>query len=229
MRDWTIQARNRQARLARAASLAKGKEVAASDIGRLARSGAGAGRPRLPRGQQPEAGGFSGAGPRGARSRKGPRPAHGAIGAGAARTYRRVRTRHRLPARFFLFRPAGGAPRQTGRRQSDPDRRDPYLSRIVRALFRRSDAARQPGLRAGRRPRGQSLHRPQHRGHAGHRRGDRLQERHRHRPGQRNRRHAAARRHSRRLGRLRRAEPEAALHRAAVHPRSRRRSPKSRS
>lgn len=32
MRDWNTQARNRQARLARAAALAKGKEVAASDI-----------------------------------------------------------------------------------------------------------------------------------------------------------------------------------------------------
>ena len=49
----------------------------------------------------------------------------------------------------------------------------------------------------------QPLHRPQHRGHAGDRRGDRLQARHRHRPGQRARRRAAARRHPGRLGRLR--------------------------
>ena len=35
MRDWTIQARNREARLARAAALAKGKEIAAADIGAL--------------------------------------------------------------------------------------------------------------------------------------------------------------------------------------------------
>ena len=35
MRDWNIQARNRQARLARAAALAKGKEVASADIGAL--------------------------------------------------------------------------------------------------------------------------------------------------------------------------------------------------
>ena len=35
MRDWNTQARNRQARLARASSLAKGKQVAASDIGAL--------------------------------------------------------------------------------------------------------------------------------------------------------------------------------------------------
>lgn len=35
MRDWTIQARSRQARLARAAALVKGKEVASADIGAL--------------------------------------------------------------------------------------------------------------------------------------------------------------------------------------------------
>jgi malonate decarboxylase alpha subunit len=35
MRDWNSQARNRQARLARAASLARGKQVAASDVGAL--------------------------------------------------------------------------------------------------------------------------------------------------------------------------------------------------
>ena len=35
MRDWTIQARNRQQRLARAADLAKGKQVASADIGAL--------------------------------------------------------------------------------------------------------------------------------------------------------------------------------------------------
>jgi malonate decarboxylase alpha subunit len=35
MRDWNVQARNRQARLARAAALARGKEVAAADIGAL--------------------------------------------------------------------------------------------------------------------------------------------------------------------------------------------------
>ena len=70
------------------------------------------------------------------------------------------------------------------------------------------------------RRRGQPLHRPEHRGHAGDRRGDRLPQRHRHRAGQR----GASTRLPRvdipgRLGRLRRARAAAQLHRAAVHPR----------
>ena len=62
-----------------------------------------------------------------------------------------------------------------------------YLELFAR-LLRRPDAAVALVRGAGGRPRRQPLHRPQHRGHAGDRRGDRVQRRHRDRAGQRDRR-----------------------------------------
>ena len=103
-----------------------------------------------------------------------------------------------------------------------------YLE-LFAPLLHRPHAARRADRRGQRRPRRQPLHRPEHRGHAGHRRGDRVQGRHRDRPGQRDRRQGAARRHPGRLGPLRRQVGQAVLRRAAVHARSRRRSPRSRS
>ena len=139
-------------------------------------------------------------------------------------------TRHRQAARLSpISGPQSARIATHAVRRQDRARRGPHLSRTVRPLFYRSDAACRADRRGQRRSRRQSLYRPQHRGHADRRRGDRLQGRHRHRPGQRGRRQGAARRHPGRSRALRRRGGQAVLRRAAVHARSRRRSPRPRS
>ena len=82
-----------------------------------ARSGDRTRRPGLPGRQQPEAGRFSGQGAGAVGPGAGARPAHGAVGAGAARASRPVRDRHRREAGFLVFRAAGCAVGQDGFRQ----------------------------------------------------------------------------------------------------------------
>ncbi len=81
------------------------------------------------------------------------------------------------------------------------------------------------GKRGSRR---QSVHGPQYRGYPGDRGGHCVQGRHRHCPGQRDRRQTAACRHPGRLGELRHRERQAVLRRTVVHPRSRPPSPRRR-
>ena len=186
MRDWNSQARNREARLARAAPPRPRQAGAGRRCGRPAGSGAGTRRPRLPGGQQPEAGRLPGTRhwlpwtPAGSTictwcSRCWPCPNISTCSSAASR--RKLDFSFSGPQGARLARMVGG--------RADHGRGHPHLSGAVRPLLRRSDAQGQPGGGAGRRRRRQPLHRPQHRGHAGHRRGDRLQARHRHRPGQR--------------------------------------------
>ena len=142
MRDWNSQARNREARLARADHLARGKQVQAGDAGALLEAVLEPGDRVCLEGNNQKQADFlaSRAGCRG--SRPGARPAHGAVGAGAARTSRRVRARHRRAARLLLLRPAGGTAGAGWSATGQIDgRRHPHLSRAVRPLLRRPDAA----------------------------------------------------------------------------------------
>ena len=146
---------NRAARLARAArrSAARlaGKRVDADAHRRPARSGDRAGRPRLPRRQQPEAGRLPGA----RRWRR--------LDPARVHDLHMVQSVLALPEHLDVFesgiavapgllllRPAGRAAGQAGRRPGKHrDRRDPHLPRTVRALLRRPDAARRAGRGAG--------------------------------------------------------------------------------
>ena len=100
---------------------------------RPARGADRVGRPRLPRRQQPEAGRLPREGARGGRHDAGARPAHAAVGDRAARTPRPVRERRRGAPRLLVQRAAGRADGAAGRREEGGDRRDPHLSRTVRA------------------------------------------------------------------------------------------------
>ena len=74
-------------------------------------------------------------------------------------------------------------------------RRHPHLRRALCADVRRPDPRRRAAVRGAGRPRGEPLHRPEHRGHADDRRGRRVQRRRGRRAGQRDRRQGSARRH----------------------------------
>ena len=154
MRDWNSQARNREARLARAAHLARGKQVQAGDAGALLEAVLEPGDRVCLEGNNQKQADFLASRTGCRRPRPGPRPAHGAVGAGAARTSRRVRARHRGASSTSPSpaRKAARLARLVGRRP-DRDRRHPHLSGAVRPLLRRSDAAASPGRGAGRRRR----------------------------------------------------------------------------
>ena len=186
MRDWTIQARNRQQRLARAADLAKGKQVASADIGALLETVLEPGDRVCLEGNNQKQADFL---------------AQALAGLDPEKVHdlHMVQSVLALPEHIDVFErgiasrldfsfsgpQAGRLAKLVGANRIQIGAIHTYLELFGR-YFVDLDAARQPGLRAGRRPRGQSLYRSQHRGHAGHRRGDRLQERHRHRAGERN-------------------------------------------
>ena len=107
-KQWNNSARNRADRLARTASLAKGKQVEASRATAVAGSGDRARRPRRASKATTRSRPISSP----ARLAKvdpaqGSRPAHGAVGAGVTGAHRRVRARHREAPGLFLLRPAG--------------------------------------------------------------------------------------------------------------------------
>ncbi len=108
---------------------------------------------------------------------------------------------------------------QLARGRKARDRRHSHLCRAVRADVRGPDARRGTGLCRAGRPPGQPLHRPEHRGHADHRRGDGFPRRGGRRAGQRNRGRAAARGHPGVLGRRRRHRGQPLRGRAFVHAR----------
>ena len=131
------------------------------------------------------------------------RSAYRAVRAGIARTSRGVRARHREPPRFRLRGTAEPQARRPRRGEDAQDRRDPYLSRALRAHARGPDAAsRADRCRQGR-SRWQSLYRPEYRGYAHDRRGSRVPRRHRRGAGQRDRGPVTPGRCSWRLGRFR--------------------------
>ena len=153
-------------------------------------------------------------------SRQAPRSAPGAIRRGAAGTSRCVRERHRQASGLRLFRSPIGAHRALALRRQDRTGRGAHVSGAIRTLLHRPDAAGGVDRRGQRRPPRQSVHRSEYRGHADDRRSHGLQGRRGDRPGERDRRHAAARRHSRRLGALRGRQRQTVLCGAAVHARS---------
>ena len=228
MRDWNSQARNREARLARAAHLARGKQVQAGDTGALLEAVLEPGDRVCLEGNNQKQADFL------AR-------ALAAVDPGRVHDLHMVQSVLALPEHLDVFErgiaakldfsfsgPQGGAARQAGRAGRSRSARSTPISSCSRRYFIDLTPQRRAGRRAGADARRQPLHRPEHRGHAGHRRGDRLQGRHRDRPGQRDRRHGAARRHSRRLGRLRRAEPDSPTTSSRCSRATRRRSPRSR-
>ena len=191
--------------------------------------GAAARRPRLPGGQQPEAGRLPRRGACSRRPAPRARPAHGAVGAGPARAPRRVRA---AASRGGSTSPSRARRRRAWRGCSFGGQIEIGAIHTYLELFGRYfvdlTPQRRPVVAAQAADADGNLYTgPEHRGHAGHRRGHRLQARHRHRAGQRARRHGAARRHPGRLGRLRRRGRGPSTS-SRCSPATRRRSPRSR-
>ena len=230
MTTWQHGREARDARIEAGAKLAKGKIVEARDATSAAGSRHRPGdRVCLEGDNQKQADLLARALRRG-RSRQGARPAHGAVRASCCPS---ISTCSSAASRSGSTSPIPARSRRASRAccsaaRSSSARSTPIssCSPATSSTSRRNVALIARSQRGSRR---QSLHRPEHRGHADRRRGDRLQGRHRHRPGQRDRRQGAARRHPGRPGALRRQGGQAVLRRAAVHARPGRRSPRSRS
>ena len=221
MRDWNSQARNREARLARADHLARGKQVQAGDAGALLEAVLEPGDRVCLEGNNQKQADFLAS-----RAGCASTPAGCTTCTWCSRCWRCPSI---LTCSSAASRPSSTSPsparkaarlaRLVGAGQID-DRRDPHLPRAVRPLLRRPDAAGSAWWRRRRptppatstpaptpRTRRSSSRRPPSSAASSSPRSTSWSDT------------AAAGRHSRRLGRLRRSEPAAPLHRAAVHPR----------
>ena len=190
MKDWNKLGANRQARIDRAAGLAPGKVVDASAIGDLLTRVIEPGDRVCLEGNNQKQADFlaqrAGAG----RSRRGPRSAHGAVGAGAAGASRRVRARHRHAARFsFPARRPRASRGMLVARQIEIGAIHTYLELFARYFI---DLTPHVALIARTAPIATAISTPAPNTEdtPTDRRGDGVQRRHRDRAGQRDRRHA---------------------------------------
>ena len=187
-RSWTTRREDKARRLQAVAHLTTGKVLDATPPRRSSRNPDRPRRPRRPGRRQPEASRLPVALLRPGRPAKDPRPSPAHRHHQPARASRPVRTRHR-PQVDFSF--AGPQSLRVAQLLEDGQLEigsiHTYIELYAR-MFVDLTPQRRPGLRRAGRPPGQSLHRPEHRGHAGHRRGGRVPARHRHRAGQRDRR-----------------------------------------
>ena len=121
---------------------------------------------------------------------------------------------------FSFSGPQSLAPGADGRRPARHYRRHSHVSRIVRALFRRSHARHRTHRRRLRRCRRQLVHRREHGRDAADRRSHGVSRRHRHRAGELATGQVAARRHSGIVDRFRRRRRPSLRNRTVVHTRS---------
>ena len=186
---WDARRRAKTQRLTAGAAYADGKVADPQQSERPAAQGDPAGRSRRTGGRQPEAGRLPVPHAGRLRPGKAARPAHADLVGVAARASRPVRDAASPPRSTSPTpaRRASGSP-QMVEDGSVANRRHPHLRRAVRADVHRPGTRRRAAVRVAGRPRRQSLHRTQHRGHADDRRGRRVSRRRRHRSGRRDRR-----------------------------------------